>query len=269
MVVNIRQIYRHIRIYPKFLKQSIKVHKEYNIDFFMGIFASITGHLAAIFFLSILYQNVPEIAGWTRWEIIFLYGLAILSRAFASTLFQGVWSIGSLIGRGELDKFLVRPVWPLFQVLGSVFGVQGIGHLLSGGTMLIISGRNLDIAWNMRSISWLIMALLLGCLILVGVLLIAESASFWTSGQQTNLPYLAYQMGELGRYPLEAYPLPIRTLVTWVIPFAFGTYYPTAAILQKPSAHLAFLSAPIAIAILILATAIWRIGLSSYTGTGS
>jgi ABC-2 type transport system permease protein len=269
MVVNMRQVRRHIKLYPKFIRQAIKSHMEYNIDFFIGIFASITGHMAAVFFLTILYQKVPVIVGWTKWEVLFLYGLAVVARAFASTLFQGVWSIGSLIGRGELDKFLVRPIWPLYQVLGSVFGVQGIGHLVSGAGMLVIAGRNIDVLWSVISISWLVTALVSGCLILVSVLLLAECVSFWTGGQQTNLPYLAYQIGELGRYPLEVYPWPIRSLVTWVIPFAFGTYYPAAAILQKPGANLAFLSPLIAFLAVTISIFVWRAGLRSYTGTGS
>jgi ABC-2 type transport system permease protein len=242
---------------------------EYDIDFFMGVFASLSGHLAALFFLTILYQHVPDIAGWTKWEVLFLYGLAILSRAIASTLFQGVWSISGIIARGELDKHLVRPVWPLFHILGSAFGVQGIGHLVSGSAILIIAGYNIGLIWNLFNIGWILLALISGCVVLISALLLAESISFWTGGQQTNLPYLAYQIGELGRYPLEIYPLPIRSLVTWIIPFAFGTYYPTAAILHKSGAQVAVLSPVMAILIFIIAIAVWKAGLRSYTGTGS
>jgi ABC-2 type transport system permease protein len=100
-------------------------------------------------------------------------------------------------------------------------------------------------------------------------LLIAESISFWTGGQQTNLPYLAYQIGELGRYPVDIYPWPVRSLITWVVPFAFGTYYPAAAIFNKPGAQLAVLSPALAVTFLIIALIVWRVGIRSYTGTGS
>ncbi|MBS4176874.1 ABC transporter permease [Lederbergia citrea] len=269
MVVNTRQMWRHIKLYPRFLKQSLKAHMEYDIDFFMGVFASISGHLAAIFFLTVLYRNVPAIVGWTKWEVMLLYGLAILSRSIASTLFQGVWSISGNIARGEMDKLLVRPVWPLFHILGSAFGVQGIGHFISGSAMVIIAGLNSGLTWNAYSIGWFVLAIISGCVVLISALLLAECISFWTGGQQTNLPYLAYQIGELGRYPLEVYPLPIRSLVTWVIPFAFGTYFPTAAILHKPGAQLAFLSPVMAIFVMIVAIAVWKVGLRGYTGTGS
>ncbi|MCR8630546.1 ABC transporter permease [Paenibacillus radicis (ex Xue et al. 2023)] len=269
MAVNPRQLSRHLRLYPSFLKQSIKSHLEYDVDFFMGVFASVSGHLAALIFLTILYQDIPAISGWTRWEVIFLYGLAVLSRAFASTLFQGVWSISGIIAKGELDKLLVRPVSPLFQIMGSTFGVQGLGHLLSGSTMLIFAGFNVGLIWTFHHIFWLLVALVSGCLVLVSALLIAESITFWTGGQQTNLPYLAYQLGELGRYPLEIYPWPVRSLITWVIPFAFGTYYPTAAIFHKPEEQLAVLSPVMAIFIMFLSIIVWRAGLRSYTGTGS
>ena len=266
---RICQILRHIRLYPRYLKQAIKAHMEYNVDFFMGAAASVSGHLAALFFLAILYQRVPAIGGWTQWEVILLYGISILSRSIASMLFQGVWSISQLISRGELDKLLVRPVWPLLQVLGSAFGVQGLGHLVSGGAMVILAGFHLGSVWNLRGIFWLILAVLSGCVILISILLIAECVSFWTGGRQTNLPYLAYQLGELGRYPMEVYPWPVQFLITWIIPFAFGTYYPVAAILNKPGAYLAFLSPAMAAAILVLAVAVWRAGLRSYSGTGS
>ncbi|MCC2683567.1 MAG: hypothetical protein K0R75_466 [Paenibacillaceae bacterium] len=269
MAVNSRQILRHFKLYPHYLMQSIKSHMEYGIDFYMGVIASVSGHLAALAFLVVLYQGVPAIAGWTSWEIVFLYGLATISRAIASTLFQGVWSISGLIAKGEMDKLLVRPLSPLFQVIGSTFGVQGLGHFISGIAMLLIAGWKVDMVWGAYQLGWLLLAVISGCLILVSALLIAESISFWTGGQQTNLPYLAYQIGELGRYPVDIYPWPIRSLITWVVPFAFGTYYPAAAIFNKPGAQLAVLSPVLAVTFLIIALIVWRAGIRSYTGTGS
>ena len=57
---RICQILRHIRLYPRYLKQAIKAHMEYNVDFFMGAAASVSGHLAALFFLAILYQRCRQ-----------------------------------------------------------------------------------------------------------------------------------------------------------------------------------------------------------------
>jgi len=58
--------------------------------------------------------------------------------------------------------------------------------------------------------------------------------------------------------------------VTWVLPFAFVSYYPGIALLGKPVASpwlgpLAPLAGP---AVALIAALIWRIGLRRYQGTG-
>jgi ABC-2 type transport system permease protein len=61
-----------------------------------------------------------------------------------------------------------------------------------------------------------------------------------------------------------------RLLLTWVLPFAFVSYYPTCLLLGKPVEPswilwLIPLSGPI---VALAASVLWRLGLSRYESTG-
>ena len=73
--------------------------------------------MSGLFFIYLIYQKVPTIAGWSFWEIIFIYGILYFSEGIISFLFEGTWLLNGLINHGELDRLLLRPVPIVVQVL--------------------------------------------------------------------------------------------------------------------------------------------------------
>ena len=68
--------------------------------------------------------------------------------------------------------------------------------------------------------------------VLTGVFLTLTSLSFWSEDRMSILPPV-YNLFNFARYPLDIYRPFIRILLTWVIPFGFVAFYPSAGLLSK------------------------------------
>ena len=75
---------------------------------------------------------------------------------------------------------------------------------------------------------------------------------------------------QFGRYPLTIYDAWVRLALSFVIPFAFASFYPTARFLRRPEFLPEFWAVPLVAAVsLSLALLLWKNGVARYHSTGS
>jgi ABC-2 type transport system permease protein len=73
-----------------------------------------------------------------------------------------------------------------------------------------------------------------------------------------------------GRYPLDIYNPLIRFLLSWIIPFGFAAFYPSAKLLGHTEYDGVFLALPVVASVsVILAILLWNRGVRNYSSTGS
>ena len=71
-----------------------------------------------------------------------------------------------------------------------------------------------------------------GAVIYLAVFLILTSVSFWFEDRVGIVPPV-FNMLTFGRYPLTIYNVFIQFLLSWIIPFAFASFYPTTHFLGR------------------------------------
>lgn len=74
--------------------------------------AAMLTQLLGIVFIWVIFAEIPDIHSWGFWQISFLYSLVFISEGVSSFLFNGIWLINGIVNRGEMDRFLVRPLPP-------------------------------------------------------------------------------------------------------------------------------------------------------------
>ena len=80
----------------------------------------------------------------------------------------------------------------------------------------------------------------------------------------------AWNLLAFGRYPLSIYSGFIQFFLSWIIPFGFATFYPTAWMLRRAEfARYTPLAPLVAAACLTIAILAWNFGSRRYTSTGS
>jgi ABC-2 type transport system permease protein len=199
-----------------------------------------------------------------------IYGLAALPHGLTALFFNGPWNLNAYVQMGEFDRFLIRPANPLFLLLSDGTGLHSLGNLLTGAVIIILASRQLQFAWTPLRLVFLLLIILCGTLICIAVNLITATTSFWFTGSGTTVTFLVQRLREFSRYPLDIYALPIQVLLTWIVPFAFTSFFPAAFLLGKEEYTLFVYLIPfVSIAFFGLAYGFWRLGLNQYQSTGS
>lgn len=247
---------------------NFKSLQAYGVDFIFGIIAEIINCLAGLAVVLFIYQLVPKIAGWSLDEILLLYGL--------STIGNGVWacfcvntiSLPYYLQDGSFDRFLVRPINPIFQIMMDGFEDDGVGELILGIGMLAYAWIHIGIS-PIRLIGVPIFAVS-AALIYAGISILLSTVSFYTIAG--NVANLAMDLEDFTKYPMSIYSRGLRILFSTAVPIGMIAYYPSFYFLKKDVSYwLLLLLIPIfAYVFYMVCKFVWtKVGLSKYSSTGS
>jgi ABC-2 type transport system permease protein len=78
-----------------------------------------------------------------------------------------------------------------------------------------------------------------------------------------------HNLNEFTKYPILIFNKFFKSLLTWVVPFAFASFYPVEAVLNGFETTYSYLIIPFSILFTIIAYQIWKWNLSAYSSTGS
>jgi ABC-2 type transport system permease protein len=265
-VIGIR---RALFLYTRFMAQHLKSVVEYQASFVIMFCAGILMHVPGLVFLWVIYAQIPAIQGWRLEEALFLYAMIFFTEGMTSFFIEGTWKLSFLAHNGGLDRYLLRPAPPLLQVLGDAVGMHGIGPILIGAALLWQSLTAAPVAWTPGRVA-LVAALLVSALVIRGAIILASNAAvFWVPGLGVTLAVAVGDIGDFAKYPLTIYALGVQALITWVLPFAFISFYPAALIFGRPEGQvLGWLTPLVAVVSGLLALGIFRAGLRRYESTG-
>lgn len=233
---------------------------EYRTDFLLQTLMGLVRQGVGFFLIVVILGRFHSIAGWTVGEVAFLYGMRLSALAFCGVATGSIWNLQRLVLSGEFDRFLVRPVRPLVQVLTLQIPISAVGDLLGGAALLIAAAQMVDVSWTVVSVLYLVLAILGGALILFSFRLLLVSFTFRTLSMNGLMSLVDSLFNEFGTYPLSLFSNGLRFMLTFAVPVAFVSYFPATVLLgrtgelQVPSA-LAY-GAPLA-GIATLAIALW------------
>lgn len=261
---------KYLRIYKKFLLQYLKVLMEYRFDFFIGLFSFFIIQSTSILFLYLVFQRIPVLNGWSYDQILFIYGFAQIPRGIDHLFTDNLWILArNIIKDGSFDKYLLRPLNPLFQVISERFQTDAFGELILGVGLFSYSYSKLGL--NFTAFEWLkyLAVMLAGVFIYTSIKMIAASVAFWTK-KSMSLLFVTYQLADFTNYPIDVYGGFIRMLVTFVVPFAFVSFIPASEFLGKAYYnHASLLTVGVAAVLFAFANWFWNQGLKVYESAGN
>jgi ABC-2 type transport system permease protein len=261
----------HLKIYGNLLALQLRVRIAYETSFWVGMIGIGLLNVSGMVVVWALVQQVATIAGWSLWEIAFLYGLTLLPRGLGDLLGEGVWGLRYLINQGEFERMLLRPLSPFFQVTTySLVSMYGLGNTLVGGLLLWRAAHALHLMGDVSKLVLLISTLTSATLMFILLGFLTNVDVFWNHSPQSSVPSLVHELLEFTKFPLPIYQRSLQFLLTWLLPFALVSYYPSLVLLGKTGAAwwLVF-SAPLAtLGMGLISSWVWRCGLVRYQGVG-
>ena len=261
---------KYCKLYIKFLQQYIKTLIEYRADFILGLIGFLFVQSIGVIFIGLIFNNIPSLKGWSFYEILFIYGFAQIPRGIDHVFTDQLWIFSwQTIVEGKFDKYLVRPLNPLFQVIVEKFQPDGFGEIIIGSILLIFSWVKLGVEVTIIKMISLVIIIIFASFIYTAIKLAVASIAFWVKFAQSYL-FMVYQLSTFVKYPITIYPGWIWGVLTFIIPFAFTGYFPSAYLLGKGSFVLGVvMTCFIGVVSLLVAYRIWLLGISRYESSGS
>ena len=224
---------RYIHLYFVYIKRAIQARLEYKKDAIIGIASFLVNNACSLFSLMVIIKSISALDGWDMYSLGFLYGMVMLVKSVDHFFTDALWFIGYwYIPRGQLDKHLIRPVNPLFQVIAETIQFEALGETILGLALTIFCGLEINIIWNFEKVLLLIICLTFGAAIITGLKLITSSIALWTkrSGQVMSG---VYNFSDYAKYPLSIYnkATPIKYMLLFIIPFGLIMTLPTQYII--------------------------------------
>ncbi len=260
---------RYLNLYGWFLGQRFKILMEYRVNFIIGMISTVVQQSALLLTIWVVMRQVPSLRGWDLNEVLLIYGLLTLSQSLTHMFADNLWTIGwNYIRSGQFDRFLVRPIDPLFHLLADRFCHDGIGHFLTGLILVIGSTAALHFEWTAWKVVYAMVSVVSGGIIFFSLNLATATTAFWIT-ESIPITQMVFNNNEFAKYPLSIYHRAIQFMLTWLIPYGFASFYPASYLLGKDVGILAWLAPMVAGVLLVVSYRIWQFGLRHYAGTGS
>jgi ABC-2 type transport system permease protein len=266
----IKSLARHARLFALYFSQYAKARLEYRLDFFSSVFASFLGTAAAFGFLLIVFSRVPAVKGWTFEEMVFLYGFSLIPLGIFNVLSWNLYLFSDrYLIEGRFDRVLVRPVDSVFQVLFEAFRLEALQETITGIAAVAWASRRLHLVFAPLDFLLFFLWAFLGAAIYLAIFVGLTATSFWIEDRIGIVPPV-FNLIQFGRYPLTIYDGWIRFTLSFVIPFAFASFYPVVHFLRRGEFAREFWAVPlVAVASVAIALAVWNSGVKRYHSTGS
>lgn len=237
----------------------------------LGRFVLTFLELVAVF---VLFDRVDAIGGFTKWEVVYLYGVASFGLGLAELLTDGLNDMTTLVRQGTLDGVLVRPLSPLLQILGRQFRPLHAGRIAQGVLALVWALWSLGWSPTLLGAGMLVVNLSTTTVVFASIFVMAAATKVFTIQSAEAFSAFTYGGVQLAQFPLTVYPRWLQRLFAYVVPVGMTAYAPALVVLGKGpdpflGPHAPWLVPVVTAAFAGVALLWWRVALDHYQSTGS
>lgn len=214
-------------------KAGLRGQMEYRVNFLVGVLAGVVWQITGFFTIWVILSRFQSIGGWTLGEIAFLYGLRLTAHGLWVIPFSRLIEMDYMVREGEFDRYLIRPLNPMLQLVTSRIRLPALGDLAGGVVLLGVASTRAGINWSPLAIVYLILVLIGGALAEAALQVGCTALSFRfldTSGLRFLIDDV---FNTFGGYPLRIFGGFVQFLLTWALPLAFVAYLPATVLLGR------------------------------------
>lgn len=259
----------YFRIYFLIEAQYIKSKMQYRDDFIISAVGMFFSSLTTIGVFWVLLASIPDLAGWTFDQLLFIYAFYMLASSPFQILFDHFWQLRFHVIEGTFIKYYFRPLNMMFYYVSEMFDIKGLVQFILGIAMFIYASIRLEVAWDLPRLLLLLLAMFSASLVTISIMVISASSAFWIYNSFPVMD-LARRLREFSPYPMTIFDGFFKVLLTYLIPIGFIAFYPSQFFLKPGTiSTVVYLSPLVGILSFTLAYWVWTKGVNSYTGTGS
>jgi ABC-2 type transport system permease protein len=262
-----------LRLYVALVGAGLRSELQYRANFVIWMITGVVYQLTGFVFIWVVLSRFEALAGWSLGEVAFLYGLRLLGHGTGLLIFNRMIEIEILVREAEFDRFLVRPVPTLLQVVTRRFPVNALGDF-GGGVVLFLAANSLvGVDWSPVAVGYLAVTVLGAALIETGIKLAIASLNFRFLSTRALVHVVDDLFSNFGNYPMRIFGGLLQFLLTFMLPVAFIAYLPATVLLARTdelAIHplFAYLAPLAGVAVYGLAYLFWRSEIRHYQSSG-
>ncbi len=252
------------------IKNTLRIQFEYTLGFWIKSFFLTMGYFADAIMLVVLFSRFNGLAGWTTYEIAFLYGFNTLTYTITASIFAFCANFSDEIAYGGYDQVLLLPVNTLLFYTLRGINVTYLSRILLSLAIVYIALYQAKLTVTFTLFAYILMTLIGAVLIQSAFFLAFAIPNFYIIKSNS---FRAIYMGLrfFCNYPLIIYGKKILYFFTFIIPLGFINYYPALHIFSKPKEFpifVDFITFPIGFCLFMLSIIGWVISSKYYQSTG-
>lgn len=265
---------QNISFYLQIVKLKTKEVFHYKVAFVNNLCAQFFAYMVTLINICILLKSINVLNGWSIKEIILLWGLNVFSYGIAGMFFyNGCNELEFAVQNGTIDIYYAQPrsiFWHfMFKNINPIF----IFHICFSLILLINSLKFLNIKYSEEKCIYFIILLFCSVCVQSCIMIIFASSSFKIIKSGNIVSTAIYGFRNFSTYPFSIYGKGIKFVLTFLIPYAFVSYYPAMFILNKANTIfdmiIIYAEPLIVIALVLITIYVWRKGMYVYNGTGT
>src|SRR5450759_2741965 len=133
----------YVRLYFIIEAQYIKARMQYRADFIISSIGMFFSSLATLGIFWVLFTSIPNLAGWSFMEMVFIYAFYMIAISPMQILFDQTWQLRYAVQQGTFLKYYFRPLNMMFYFMSERFDIKGLTQLALGIILLIYSSIQL------------------------------------------------------------------------------------------------------------------------------
>jgi len=260
---------KYLKLTGLMMKNCLVREMQFKANFLVRLFTESMWLVMQFIYISVMYGQTGQIAGWTIWEMVVLAGTNhVIAQLFEALFYDNCMRLIDQIRQGDLDFNLIKPVNTQFLVSLRYTDYASIVNSSIGVGIILFALGKLGIGITFGGVVLFAALVANSILIYYSILFILSVWTFWI-GRSNNLMELYWQFGQFSRYPGEIYPWLLRRLLQTLIPMLIVSNVPAGLLIHKLQTGLIFYGFALGIVFLVLTAWIWQRGLQRYRSASS
>ncbi|HSC81278.1 MAG TPA: ABC-2 family transporter protein [Chitinolyticbacter sp.] len=253
--------------YGRLIAADAKVKLAHRADFAFILLGMIATSLASGAALYLMVGQGGTMAGYSRYELVFMQGFMFCTYAFESSFCNAMYMLETWLKNGNFVRYYLRPVHPIKTLLLERFHPQGLIVLGVGLAFCGFALAHLPDLVDTRFVLAFLLLWPLAALLLTTINLAAISSCFFV-GEFFPVFHTVGKITDMSRYPFEVFPKLMRHAFQ-LLPLAGLVWLPCQVLLRGEPLL------PILAGMLLLAAVSlgllnwqWRAGMRRWAGAG-
>lgn len=255
-----------VRLWLQVMRISLSSMLAYRMDVVLRTLGMVVMIAVMVFVLGLPFENVDEIAGWKRYEVLVVLGFYYVSSGLAWVLFRrGLSRLEWRINSGRLDDVLLKPVSSRFLLAFLASEVDRIGDIIVGGYLITQAFVLSDTNFEFVNLVVAVFSLVGGLGVVFGIFLMANTLSFWTT--EAYMDHVVSPLIVVSKYPVDIWGR-AKSILYWVLPVGFVSTVPASILLDKLDIWWGWVSLLIGIFWVFISGKFWGFGVKNYSSVG-